>query len=61
MAEEKEELNIQQPEAPDQSDQATPDPSAPPTEKKGTTIGTTLPPPSRLSPTSLPSTLPYHC
>ncbi len=43
MAEEKEELNIKQPEQTDQNEEATPDPSAPP-EKKGSTIGITSPP-----------------
>ena len=40
MAEDKEELNIKQPEPTEQSEEATPDPSAPP-EKKGSTIGIT--------------------
>lgn len=40
MAEDKEELNIRQPEQTDQNEEATPDPSAPP-EKKGSTIGIT--------------------
>lgn len=38
MAEDKEELNIKEPEQTDQNEEATPDPSAPP-EKKGNTIG----------------------
>lgn len=49
MAEEKEELNIKQPEQTDQNEEATPDPSAPP-EKKGSTIGITFPPPPPIIP-----------
>ncbi|CAD6582306.1 MAG: hypothetical protein ASARMPRED_000928 [Alectoria sarmentosa] len=53
MAEEKEELNIKEPEQTDQNEPATPDPSAPP-EKKGSTLGTPpLLPSSPQSPTQL--------
>lgn len=58
MAEDKEELNIVQPEQTDQNEEATPDPSAPP-EKKGSTIGIApCPPPATSHPANPPPLLP---